>query len=82
MCQIELIYQFDTLLTDQKSEVIKMLFDKLNIKKLSRKELVILLQSMNFYIEQIHGYDTPTPLDVILDKIEERIQEYDNKTIN
>lgn len=59
-----------------------MLFDKLNIKKLSRKELVILLQSMNFYIEQIHGYDTPTPLDFILDRIEERIQEYDNKTIN
>lgn len=82
MCQIELIYQFDTLLTDQKSEVLKMLFDKLNIKKLSRKELVILLQSMNFYIEQIHGYDTPTPLDVFLDRIEERIQEYDNKTIN
>lgn len=82
MCQIELIWQFDTLLTDQKSEVLKMLFDKLNIKKLSRKELVILLQSMNFYIEQIHGYDTPTPLDVFLDRIEERIQEYDNKTIN
>lgn len=59
-----------------------MLFDKLNIKKLSRKELVILLQSMNFYIEQIHPYDTPTTLDVFLDRIEERIQEYDNKTIN